>query len=103
MQLSNDHSEVFRLYDKDQKHVLSIVRCLDDVSGKTYDIATPDGKVLGCFREGSQYDLPSLWDALPQSGVQKLSTLFPDMRCEERICGKDCASCRPPEPKGGAC
>jgi len=38
-------AEAIRLYDKDGKHCLTIVRCFDDGG---FDWATPDGKVLWC-------------------------------------------------------
>ena len=52
MKQMSTHDHVIRLYSRRGKHILSILRCMDDtkpLSDNTeYDIATPDGKVLFC-------------------------------------------------------
>jgi len=71
MTLSN-HATVFRLYDENGTHVLSILQCLDDDRGEVLDIATPGGKVLFC---GAQDAMPSIIDHLPQEGVRNLDII----------------------------
>jgi hypothetical protein len=40
------HRQCVRLFDKDGKHTLSILRCYDDE--RDYDITLPNGEVLWC-------------------------------------------------------
>lgn len=43
-----------RIYDENGNHVLTIIPCFDNCSA--IDIATPDGKVVGCFSRKCQPD-----------------------------------------------
>jgi len=39
-------NNVYRLYNKNGEHVLSILQCFDSDQNDVLDIANPDGKVL---------------------------------------------------------
>lgn len=53
-----DFDHAIRLYNKDGKHVMSIVRCLSDGG---FDVATPSGKVLWADCDGEMIDF---WEFL---------------------------------------
>lgn len=58
-----------RIYDENGNHVLTIIPCLDNCSG-AIDIATPDGKVVGCFSRKNKPD-----SIVP---IELISSFLPD-------------------------
>jgi hypothetical protein len=45
-EMKMDYGQKIRLYNKDGKHVLSLIRCRDDT--QYIDLITPDGEVQCC-------------------------------------------------------